>query len=175
MTASTPAQARIPGDQARASVLVAVAPDAAFRIFTEEIDQWWRRGMKYRVSGKHRGMLHLEPRVGGRLFESYDTGRRAHAVETGRVTVWDPPRRLVFDWRAVNFAPEEVTEVEVEFEPSPSGTLVTVTHRGWSKIRPDHPVRHGEEVADFIRTMGLWWGGLLASLREHTAPDQAPD
>jgi hypothetical protein len=172
MTAPSRSEARIPGDQARASVLVAVEPDAAFRIFTEEIDQWWRRGLRYRVGGKHRGVLCLEPGVGGRLFESYDTGRREHVVETGRVTAWDPPRRFVLDWRATNFAPDEVTEVEVEFEPSPSGTLVTVTHRGWSKIRPDHPVRHGQEVAAFLGGMGLWWGGLLSSLREHVAPDQ---
>jgi len=59
-----------PGDQARATVLVAVPPEVAFRVFTEEIDQWWRRGPKYRVAGENRGFIHLEPRVGGRLFES---------------------------------------------------------------------------------------------------------
>jgi len=54
--------------------------------------------------------------------------------------------------------------------PSPSGTLVTVTHRGFASLRPDHPVRHGEEVPAFIRMMALWWGDLLTSLREHVAP-----
>jgi hypothetical protein len=74
---------------------------------------------------------------------------------------------LVLTWRAVNFAPEEETEVEVLFEPSPSGTLVTVCHRGWSKIRPDHPARHGQDVRAFLQGMGHWWGDLLTSLREH--------
>jgi hypothetical protein len=46
---------------------------------------------------------------------------------------------------------------------------VTVTHRGWASLRPDHPVRHGHEVPAFIRMMGLWWGDLLTSLREHAA------
>ena len=58
---------------------------------------------------------------------------------------------------------------EVLFEPSPSGTRLTVTHRGWRALRADHPVRHGQEVAAFIRMMGTWWGDLLTSLREHAA------
>lgn len=155
------------GDQARASVSVAVPPADAFRIFTEEIDQWWRRGSKYRVSGKGRGILYLESGVGGRLFEEIESAGGPRVVETGRVTAWDPPVRLVFEWRAVNFAPSETTEVEVTFDAAPSGTLVTVTHRGWSHIRPDHPARHGAEVVVFVRNLGLWWGELLSSLREH--------
>jgi hypothetical protein len=55
----------------------------------------------------------------------------------------------------------------VSFAPSASGTLVTVTHRGWSRIRPDHPVRHGQDVPAFLRMLGLWWGDLVNALREH--------
>jgi uncharacterized protein YndB with AHSA1/START domain len=159
----------IPGDQARVSVVVAVPPEAAFRIFTEEIDQWWRRGLRYRVAGTRRGIIHMEPHVGGRLFESFDTGSETKIVETGRVTAWEPPSRLAFDWRAANFASGEITEVEVTFQKSSTNTLVTVTHRGWSRIRPDHPARHGLEATVFIRKMGLWWGDLMSSLREHAA------
>jgi len=158
-----------PGDQARVSVLVEVEPAAAFRIFTEEIDQWWRRGLKYRVAGARRGIIHLEAGVGGRLFESFESGSGTQVVQTGQVTAWDPPQRLVFEWRAVNFAPAETTEVEVLFQASASGTLVTVTHRGWSAIRSDHPARHGLAVAAFIRATGLWWGDLMSSMREHAS------
>lgn len=153
------------GDQASVSVLVRVPPAEAFRLFTEEIDSWWRGGLKYRI-GKRRSVVHLEPKLGGRLFESFETAAGAKVKETGRVTCFEPPQRLVLEWRAVNFAPHEKTEVEVTFEPSPSGTLVTVRHRGWSQIRPDHPVRHGEDASAFMRTMGLWWGELMTSLRE---------
>jgi uncharacterized protein YndB with AHSA1/START domain len=159
----------LPGDRARATVLVAVEPQEAFRIFTEEIDQWWRRGLKYRVSGKRRGILHLEPKVGGRLFESFDAHDSTKVVQTGTVTAWEPPSRVVFDWRNVNFAPSETTQVEVVFAPSPSGTLVTVTHSGWNHIRLDHPARHGHEVSAFVRMMGMWWGELLSALRVHAA------
>lgn len=163
------AATRIPGDEAVVSIAVAVEPALAFEIFTEEIDLWWRRGRRYRVGGAHRGIIRIEPHVGGRLFESFDDGERTRVIETGRVLVWEPPARLVLEWRAVNFAPHERTEVEVLFAESGAGTLVTVRHRGWSAIRPDHPARHGMPVPEFIRTIGLWWGDLMTSLREHAA------
>lgn len=167
-------RARRAGDQATVSVLVKVPPEDAFRIFTEEIDQWWRSGMKYRVFGKKRSVVHLESKVGGRLFESVDGPSGTKVIETGRVTAWEPPGRLVLEWRAVNFAPAEKTEVEVLFAESASGTLVTVKHRGWADIRPDHPARHGLDVGAFLREMGLWWGDLMTSLRERAErPGQA--
>jgi len=158
-------------DQVRVSVLVRVPVEAAFRAFTEDINLWWRRGVKYRVFGGERGIIHLEPWVNGRVFESFEQGESERAFQTGVVLVWDPPHRLVFEWRAVNFAPSEKTEVEVEFAASASdpaaATLVTVSHRGWSKLRDDHPVRHGHDARAFLRTMGPWWGELMSSLREH--------
>jgi hypothetical protein len=74
---------------------------------------------------------------------------------------------LLLQWRASNFAPGEHTEVEVVFRPVGRGTHVTVTHRGWAAIRPDHPVRHGQEAPAFLRMIGLWWGDLLTTLRLH--------
>jgi uncharacterized protein YndB with AHSA1/START domain len=156
-------------DQARVSVLVEVPPDSAFQIFTEDIDRWWRRGLAYRVARGRDGTLHLEPGIGGRLYESLQAGGDTALVETGRVTAWDPPRRLAFEWRAVNFDAGDTTHVEVQFEPARSGTRVTVTHRGWTRIRGDHPVRHGRDADAFIRSMGSWWGALMASLREWVA------
>lgn len=157
---------RRPGDQASVSVLVRVPPEDAFRTFTEEIDRWWRTGLRYRVGGERRSVIHLEGKVGGRLFESFEGASGARVIQTGQVIVWEPPARVVFEWRAVNFAPSEKTEVEVLFEESASGTLVTVKHRGWADIRPDHPARHGQEVGPFLRVMGMWWGDLMTSLRE---------
>jgi uncharacterized protein YndB with AHSA1/START domain len=158
-----------PGDEVRVSVAVAVPPAVAFRAFTEEIDQWWRRGLAYRIAGKGRGVLMLEPGVGGRLLESVETTTGTRIYDTGRVTTWDPPGRLVFEWRGVTFAPHEKTEVEVTFAARGDSTLVSLVHRGWADLPADHPVRHGQPTEAFIRTMGLWWGGLLTSLREHAA------
>lgn len=156
----------IAGDRARVTVYVAVAPDVAFAVFTEEIDQWWRRGPAYRVAGREVGTLHLEPRLGGRVFEQL-AGATTALHEVGRIVEWEPPRRLAFDWRSVTFVAGESTLVEVDLTPRGDGTEVCVTHRGWAGIRDDHPVRHGQPAAPFIAGIGRWWGALLTALREH--------
>ena len=153
-------------DRVRVSVAVAVPPALAFEVFTGEIDRWWRRGPKFRNAGRRGGFVRLEPHVGGRLFESIDSEHREHIFEVGRVHVWDPPTRVAFSWRNANFGPDEVTNVTVEFTPTASGTLVTVTHIGWGALRADHPARHGLQGADFSRMIGLWWGEQMTSLRE---------
>jgi uncharacterized protein YndB with AHSA1/START domain len=155
-----------PGDTVKVSVQVDVPVADAFEIFTLEIDQWWRRGPAYRVAGRELGVLHLEPRLGGRLFEAHGPGGSA-LHEIGQITHWDPPRHFAFEWRAINFAAGERTSVEVSFEANAGGTRVTLEHRGWSSIRPDHPARHGRPSPAFIRDFGMWWGALLTSLREH--------
>jgi uncharacterized protein YndB with AHSA1/START domain len=153
-------------DTARVSVTVAVAPPIAFELFTDHIDRWWRRGVKFRHAGQRGGFIRLEPYVGGRLLESVDGEQGPHVFEVGRISVWDPPRRLAFSWRNANFAAEETTAVEVAFSATARGTLVSVTHRGLASLRPDHPARHGLQGAEFNRLIGLWWGDQMSSLRE---------
>lgn len=159
-----------PGDRVTVSVQVAAAPSETFRVFTEELDQWWRRGFRFRVSGAQPGVLRLEPWVGGALHETFETPLGSQDVATGTVTAWEPPGRLAFEWRSVAFEPHERTFVEVTFEPRGQGTLVTVRHSGWSAIRADHPARHNLATPAFIRMMGLWWGDLMTALREHIQP-----
>ena len=53
------------------------------------------------------------------------------------------------------------------FRAARGGTEVTVIHRGWSSIRPDHPARHGLAVDAFVRMIGMWWGDLMTALRVH--------
>lgn len=158
----------IEGDQVTVTVRVDVEPAVAFEVFTTEIDLWWRRGVAYRVAGRRPGTLVLEGKVGGRLFEQYDgpDGPRTH--QAGTVTLWEPPRRLAFEWRASNFQPGEVTFVDVTFTPTDSGaTQLVLVHRGFASLRPDHPVRHRQPADVFIGRQGRWWGSLLSSLREH--------
>jgi uncharacterized protein YndB with AHSA1/START domain len=162
-------RAMSPGDAATVSVFVAVDPATAFEVFTREIDRWWKHGPRYRIAGKRSGILSFEPGPGGRLFESFETAGGTRAFDVGRVTAWEPPSRLVLEWRGVNFKPHEKTLVEVRFAPQGSGTLVTVRHSGWSSLPGDHPARHGLVGADFSRMLGSWWADLMRSLREHAA------
>jgi uncharacterized protein YndB with AHSA1/START domain len=144
---------------------VAVDPIAAFEVFTRETDLWWRRGPRHRFGRARRGVLHFEPGTGGRLFEEYDDGEQPELFEVGKVLAWEPGARLLFEWRILNFAPGERTEVEVRFEPTDGGTRVTLEHRGWSALPEDHPARHGLTGEAFTSMIGLWWGEILTTLR----------
>ena len=64
------------------------------------------------------GTMCFEPGVGGRLLEVYDEGE---PFQVGRVLVWEPHDRLVFEYRQGNFDPDQITEVEVRFEPAGVG------------------------------------------------------
>lgn len=151
---------------ATVAVRVGVPPQVAFDLFTREIDQWWRRGPKYRHAGSAGGSIHIEPRLGGCVYERWRDARGEQRFDLGRVTAWEPPLRLCFGWRNATFTELERTEVEITFAAVGTGTLVTVRHRGWESLRKDHPARHGldDDVA-LAREVALWWGGLLAALR----------
>jgi uncharacterized protein YndB with AHSA1/START domain len=146
-----------PGDAARVTISVAVDPRVAFEVFTREVDLWWRKGPRFRPSGSTVGVLTFEPGVGGRLFET--VGERV--IVAGTITVWEPAARLAFEWRNTNFAPAEKTFVDIRFEPSSNGTRVTVEHRGFAALPPEHPARHGNQGAAMSRMMGMWWSDLL--------------
>ncbi len=155
-------------DSVKVTVTVAADPTVAFEVFTAETDLWWRRGPQYRVAGKRPGTLIFEPGVGGRLIETFETASGPRVIVSGRITVWEPPARFAFEWRGSNFIDSDPgTTVEVSFEAAGAGTRVTVHHRGFAALRPDHPVRHGLDGSGFTRMFGLWWGGLMTSLREH--------
>ena len=124
------------GDQATVSINVAVEPAVAFEVFTKETDLWRRRGLRYRLAGRRPGPPCFEPGVGGRLFESFETSSGTQVHEAGRVTVWQPPSRLVFTWRNANFAAEESTEVEVFFEPTDTGTGCSASEEPSRSGRP---------------------------------------
>jgi hypothetical protein len=78
------------GDQAIIEIMVAVAADKAFEIFTAQIGQWWRRGRRYRMGSKA-SVIAMEPGLGGRLFESIGEEGAAMIMEFGRITRWSPP------------------------------------------------------------------------------------
>jgi uncharacterized protein YndB with AHSA1/START domain len=150
-------------DSVSVSTVVAVDPERAFEVFTGEIDLWWRRGPRFR-SPERAGAMRFEPGEGGRLVCEDEAGA---VVEIGRVRVWKPAERLVFEWRVNNFEPGQTTEVEIVFVAVEGGTRVNLEHRGFDALPADHPVRHGLEGEAFLGMFGLWWADLLVALREH--------
>jgi uncharacterized protein YndB with AHSA1/START domain len=148
------------------TTVVPVDPMAAFVLFTEDVDVWWRRGPRYRPAARDGGKMRFEPGVGGRLVETYGS-KDDDAFEIGHILIWEPGTRLVFDWRAPEFAADEKTIVEVRFEPVREGTRVTLEHSGWDSIPLENRFRHGLSGGAFISMIGLRWGDQLTSLRAH--------
>lgn len=110
------------GRSVSSEVEVPVDPDTAFLAFTEEIDLWWQRGPINFFDSSRAVAVRWEPGVGGRLLEVYDDAT-GDALETGRITVWEPGSRL--GWRS---SVDDV-ETEVTFRPTAAGTVVRVEAR----------------------------------------------
>ncbi len=147
-----------------ATTVVATDAATAFDMFTTDVDAWWKRGPRFRPSVHGVGVLRFEPGVGGRLIETYDDDS---TFEFGRIKVWAPGERLVFELIARDFGPGESTLVEVRFEGEGENTRVTVEHRGWERFPDDHPARHGLGEPAFSDVMSVWWADLLVSIKIH--------
>jgi uncharacterized protein YndB with AHSA1/START domain len=137
-------------------------PMRAFEVFTQEIGLWWQPSGLFKVSAAGDGRLAFEPGEGGRLFTTFEDGS---TFEIGRISVWEPGKRLVFAWRQANFSPEQSTEVEVGFEAVGDETRVSIEHRAWDTIPARHAARHGFAEVATLQHAANWWRGSLHSLQ----------
>lgn len=121
-------------------------PDHAFAVWTEQIDTWWPRS--HTVSGDPDRVV-LEPRVGGRLYESANGGE----IDWGEITRWDPPAGFAYLWH-IRRDRADATEVTVTFDARADGrTEVVIVHDGWERLGGDGQTwRDANEGG---------WGGLL--------------
>lgn len=144
---------RVPADPAR-----------TFEAFTREIASWWQPDRLFQITPHGDGELAFEPGPSGRLISRLATGE---IYEIGRVSVWEPGRRLVFGWRQASFSPEQSTEVEVLFEPVGEETRVSIEHRAWDTIPQRHVARHGFPEHVTLQRVAAWWRASLGVLQEH--------
>jgi hypothetical protein len=103
------------------SVVLPLAPAAAFDLFTRKIDAWWPANRRHTTDPASEIFL-LES---GRFYERARDGRE---VELGHVRAWDLPNRILLDF-FVATGPDRPTEVEIAFAAHDGGTRVTVMHR----------------------------------------------
>ncbi|HLW71720.1 MAG TPA: SRPBCC domain-containing protein [Candidatus Binataceae bacterium] len=106
----------------RKSIKVERSPEVSFRIFCEEMSQWWPGGF-----GKETKAF-IEKRVGSRYFERSPDGAES---EIGRVTAYQPPALVAFTFRAPSW--DFPTQVEVRFIAEGAGTRVELEHSGWEQ------------------------------------------
>jgi uncharacterized protein YndB with AHSA1/START domain len=108
----------------------------------------------------------IESKVGGRCYSQHEDGGEA---DWGRVTTWEPPKRVVIAWQVSpewGYEPDlaKASEVEVRFTPLPGGeTRVDLEHR--------HLERHGPNYAELRKGVDGegGWGGMLTAYAERVA------
>jgi uncharacterized protein YndB with AHSA1/START domain len=136
----------------RKSIWVARPPETSFRVFCEEMSEWWPGGF-----GGKDARPRLELRVGGRFYE-----RRADGSEydTGRVTAYQPPSIVAFSWRAPSW--DVVTQVEVRFTAEAEGTRIELEHSGWDRDAKTHDARKNYD-SGWESILGYYQGEIAKS------------
>jgi uncharacterized protein YndB with AHSA1/START domain len=114
------------------SIHVPCAPARAFQAFTAEIGQWWPLSTHSVARAQARDVT-IEPRVGGRVFETDAAGNES---DWGQVLEWAPPLRFAMSWHPGRGAGSGQA-VELSFTAEGVGTRVTLRHRGWESLGAD--------------------------------------
>jgi uncharacterized protein YndB with AHSA1/START domain len=158
---STQIRPQITPAPVRKSIFVDAPQDRAFEVFTGGIGRWWPKTHKIGEVELEKPVI--EPRSGGRWYQLHVDGSQC---EVGKVSVWDPPSRLVLIWQlTAEFAydPNLVTEVEVQFAPEGNGTRVDLEHRHLERLGDS-----AEKLREAVDSPG-GWSGLLALFAEEAA------
>lgn len=101
----------------------------AFAVWTARTSVWWP--ISHTVTGVPGLEVIFEGRPGGRIFERTPAGQE---IDWGEVTVWEPPRRLVYLWH-IRTDRADATEVEITFRDAGDATTrVEIEHRGWERL-----------------------------------------
>ncbi len=128
-----------------ASVDVELEPADAFAVFVHELPAALaRRGIE------------LELRDGGTAREG--------SSEIGRITSWEPGRKVVLEWQPASWEPDVKIEVAALFEPTEGGTRITLEQRGW-----------GGMLGGWDELAGWFAGEAAAPLLEATSPSAFGD
>jgi uncharacterized protein YndB with AHSA1/START domain len=133
----------------REEVIVAVPPERAFTIFTDEIGRWWPLA-HFSVYGADASVTLSD----GHIVERSADGRTAHWAA---VTDWEPGAWLAFAWHPGSSGGTG-SQVSVRFSSRENGTRVSVEHVGWEVYRDPEATRTGYEEG---------WPLVLAALAEH--------
>jgi uncharacterized protein YndB with AHSA1/START domain len=142
-----------------AQVEVAMEPDAAFQIFTEEIGLWWRRDTPQWNDRERGRSVRIEPRPGGRFIEVYDV-ETGEGFDVGRVLTWQPGQRFSFTWTQVGWDAGVHTVVTVTFTPVESGTRVTLTHDEFDSLGAEGTFYRDRYAGGWPTVLG-WYAGHL--------------
>jgi uncharacterized protein YndB with AHSA1/START domain len=135
---------------------LACSPERAFEVFTSEMATWWPLDTHGAFKAGAASLV-FETHDGGRIIEtSKDGTENIWAV----VSVWDPPKRVVFSWTP-DLDKSVQTEVEVRCAADGDGTRFELIHRGWE--------RWGDQADAYRSGYDNGWTGVLASFEATVA------
>ncbi len=118
----------------RRTITVAASQQRAFEVFTAQFGSWWPKD--YHIGEAAMADFVMEPRVDGRWYEIGVDGKQC---DTGRLTAYEPPERVVLAWQLnerwqYDPDPAHASEVEVRFiAEGPTVTRVELEHRGFDR------------------------------------------
>jgi hypothetical protein len=137
------------------SIEVARSAADAFRIFTAETIAWWplkKHTQARSAAGETTTAITIEPRAGGRVYETCNTGKE---IDWGEVTAFQPVSRFAMRFW-MGLPREQGGDVEVRFEPLGADRCrVTLSHSGWERFGADAMATRGRFVvgwADVFET-----------------------
>lgn len=133
------------------TVTVARPPDVTFKLFVEEITQWWPLD-KYSFLGPD-ATLTIEPHAGGRFIETAPDGSE---YVIGEVLRFEPGARVTYTW--THREGKGVTEVDIRFTAEGNGTRIDVAHSGFEKLADGEQLSAG---------YGAGWDEVLAAFVGH--------
>ncbi|MHC8491402.1 SRPBCC domain-containing protein [Thalassospira sp. SM2505] len=141
-------------------------PETAFETFITDIDHWWKQGPRNRLIGIRPGIMQFAQKDGTYVIQEADKRRPDFVIEAGKVTRFEPGKRLTFDWRWPAATDDEpATIVDIRFAPAGDQTRITLEHLGLEKLSAAHPARNGLNDNRFKPMMTQYWQAHLVSLR----------
>jgi hypothetical protein len=151
----------------RKTISVKAPQDVAWRVFTEQIGNWWPLA-HYKIGKVDAVDAVIEPRVSGRWYER---GMDGSTRDWGSVLGWEPSSYLLLSWD-INadwqYDPALKTELEIHFiAAGQRSTRVELEHR-----KLDRYDARRKEMREIFDKSGDWGQllALFARLAEGAAP-----
>jgi len=130
------------------SVVVRLAPDEAFALFTQQMRLWWPFA-GHSCGGQDAVDVQFEPRTGGAVTE---IGRAGERWTWGTLTEWDPPHAFAMRWHP-GLPTDAATLLRVSFTAQAEGTEVKVHHAGWEARGAEARARRDQYDGGWPRTL----------------------
>lgn len=115
-------------DPIKKELTVPLTADAAFQLFTDNIDTWWPKGT-HSVKGAGSKVTFADHKDG----QIVETDQDGNSHVWGTIIAHDPGKYLAFSWHPGRPA-DEATVVTVAFTAQEGGTLCELTHGGFEVL-----------------------------------------